>query len=202
MVKAVLQVETSGDPFIKPGTISPRGQDLSGLPKVQFEGHVFFAQLRAYSRPELDPLKVLNDPATASLVDATGKPIGELLDSILYRDVTMKYVMLPPYEWDQLVAARAIHEEAANKSASWGAFQIMGFNHKYAGCDTVGELMKKSAGTRGQLECFVDFCKSDRRLVAALKAKDFRAFARAYNGPGRVDKYETELKAAYKAALV
>lgn len=35
-------------------------------------------------------------------------------------------------EYDRLEQARKIHPEAADSSASWGMFQIMGFN--YAAC--------------------------------------------------------------------
>jgi len=32
-------------------------------------------------------------------------------------------------EYERLLRARRINEDAANASTSWGLFQIMGFNH-------------------------------------------------------------------------
>ena len=50
-------------------------------------------------------------------------------------------------EWDRLGRARALDRDAANQSASWGAFQIMGFNYGLCGdrirpsdCGTVSQV--------------------------------------------------------------
>ena len=44
-------------------------------------------------------------------------------------------------EHDRLKEAMALDEEAALKSASWGRFQIMGFNHAACGYDSVQDFV-------------------------------------------------------------
>jgi hypothetical protein len=89
--------------------------------------------------------------------------------------------------------------EAAMMSASWGKFQIMGFNHKAAGFDTVGEFvdaMKVSEDE--QLKAFVKVIKS-WGLVQELRAHDWVGFARQYNGAGyKMNAYDTKLAKAYE----
>jgi hypothetical protein len=184
VVKAIVQVESSGNPFIGTGTKSPRGLDLSGRPVIQFEGHVFWRSLLDLNNPKQDPLKLLHDPETAKIVDITGKPIGELLSEILYPKLDMKYMKAPKFEWDQLIAARAINERLANQATSWGTFQIMGFNYKYAGCTNVDGFVSKSYFLEGQLDLFLTFAANYPGVLKAMKAKDFKTFALIYNGKG------------------
>lgn len=87
---------------------------------------------------------------------------------------------------------------AAMKSASWGEFQIMGFNHKMVGYDSVGKFvdaMRSSAGS--QLDAFVSFIES-AGLKGKLQNKDWAGFARGYNGPGYArNNYDGKMAAAY-----
>lgn len=101
-------------------------------------------------------------------------------------------------EWMRLHKAMSFDEKAAIKSASWGLFQLMGFN--YASCgydypeDFVADMMDSEAK---QLNAFVNFVKSERPMLAALQRGDAMSFARLYNGPNyMVNKYDTKLKAA------
>ena len=92
-----------------------------------------------------------------------------------------------------------IDEEAAISSASWGLFQIMGFNHKICGCDTVGEFVSKMKENEGaQLDLFTAFVQSNK-LDSYLREKDWAGFARRYNGPAYAEnKYDEKLKSAYE----
>ncbi|KIQ97404.1 N-acetylmuramidase domain-containing protein [Lysobacter sp. A03] len=87
---------------------------------------------------------------------------------------------------------------AAMKSASWGEFQIMGFNHKMVGYDSVGKFvdaMRSSAGS--QLDAFVSFIES-AGLKGKLQNRDWAGFARGYNGPGYAkNNYDGKMAAAY-----
>ena len=86
-------------------------------------------------------------------------------------------------EYDRLGQAIALDREAALKSASWGAFQLMGFNHALAGYpDVVSFVAAMVSGHAAQLDAFVTFAKASG-LAAALAAQDWPAFARGYNGP-------------------
>ena len=92
-------------------------------------------------------------------------------------------------EYERLHRAMQLDRTAALMSASWGAAQIMGFNHKLAGYETVEAFVEAmKAGARAHLMAFVEFVKS-AGLVGALRAitadpASARAFARGYNGSG------------------
>jgi len=106
-------------------------------------------------------------------------------------------------QYDRLERAKALNEEAALKSASWGKFQIMGFNHSPAGYATVYimvEAMKRSE--QDHFEAFVKFVKADDRLLRAIRQKDWATFALVYNGENYADnQYDTKMKRHYEAAL-
>lgn len=107
-------------------------------------------------------------------------------------------------EYRRLDAAMKLNRTAALKSASWGLFQIMGFNHVAAGYANVEDFvaaMKESEGK--QLLAFVSFVKSNGMTDKLLKIMDGDGapFAAAYNGSGyAVNHYDTKLVSAYRAA--
>lgn len=105
-----------------------------------------------------------------------------------------------PREHDRLEAAAELHPEAAIESASWGLFQIMGFHWEtlgYASAHAWREAMRASEGH--QLEAFVRFIETSPAIHAALRRRDWRDFARRYNGPDfERNDYDTKLAAAYR----
>lgn len=105
-----------------------------------------------------------------------------------------------PHEHGRLASAGEIHAEAAIESASWGLFQIMGFHWEtlgYASAHAWREAMRASEGH--QLEAFVRFIETSPAIHAALRRKDWRDFARRYNGPDfERNDYDTKLAAAYR----
>ncbi len=88
---------------------------------------------------------------------------------------------------------------AALKSASWGAFQILGSNHQAAGYDNVEDFCRGMCESEDrQLEAFVAFVKANR-LDDELRRQDWTGFARGYNGPGfRDNRYDEKLAQAYR----
>lgn len=102
-------------------------------------------------------------------------------------------------EWRRLRRACAIHETTAIESTSWGLFQIMGFHWQALGYRSAQHFHDQVSKNEGeQLEAFVRFVKLDKSLHAALKARDWQAFARLYNGPAYVrNHYDTRIAAAY-----
>ena len=169
-LKAVQKVETGG----RGGFFAP------GKPAILFEGHIFWKQLK---NKKIDPTKYL----------AGNK-------DILYPKWETGHYKGGIKEYERLEKARLIDREAADASASWGMFQIMGFNYK--ACD------EKS------VESFVAaMCESERKqlilsgrfirkggMLPALIAKNWSEFARKYNGPGyKNNKYDEKLREAYKA---
>ena len=102
-------------------------------------------------------------------------------------------------EWKRLDTAATLDPAAAMQSASWGAFQIMGYHWKTLQYTTLQGFVNDQYTADGQLGTFVRFILADPRLVKALRAGDWATFARIYNGPGyATNRYDTKLAAAYK----
>ncbi len=102
-------------------------------------------------------------------------------------------------EYDRLAQAIDLNRDAALRSASWGAFQIMGDNYRICGFDDVENFVSAMvSGEPAQLGAFVAFVKSSK-LDAALVRRDWAQFARGYNGPAyRANRYDEKLKASYR----
>ncbi len=102
-------------------------------------------------------------------------------------------------EYERFSRAFQLDDEAAMKSASWGKFQIMGFNHELAGFASVGlfvDAMKVSE--REHLLAFVSFVKLTY-LARFIKAKDWAGFAAGYNGAQyKRNNYDKKMAAAYE----
>lgn len=93
-------------------------------------------------------------------------------------------------EWAVLEYARTLDDTAALNSISMGAPQIMGFNSAKIGFDTVQEMFECfSQEERFHVLGLFDFIRSDHRMVAALRAGNYAAFAAIYNGGGQKDYY-------------
>ncbi len=104
-------------------------------------------------------------------------------------------------EHQRLQEASALNRDAALQSASWGKFQIMGFNCKYCGYDSVQAFVNAMYRDEGaHLDAFVGFVKQ-ARLDKALCERRWMDFARGYNGPSyAANQYDQKLAAAYLAA--
>jgi hypothetical protein len=109
-----------------------------------------------------------------------------------------KYVKGGLEEWSRIEAAAKLDHDAAYKSASYGMFQIMGFNYKTAGYSSVDKFVADmNAGDDGQFRAFIRFVIGSH-LKKAMQDKDWRGFARHYNGPGQVDHYAAALERDYR----
>ena len=166
-IKAVKEVEAGGSGFFR-----------TGYPKILFEGHIFWRELKKVG---IDPSKI-----TAGNED------------IIYPKWTRSHYAKGINEYTRLNKAEKIHESAARSSASWGLFQIMGFNYKLCGCDTLNEFITKMKKSEGyQLELFVRLLMSNG-WDKYLRALDWAGFAKHYNGPAYAqNKYDKKLLAAY-----
>lgn len=150
-----------------------------GRPKVLFEGHKFYAHLRHNT--------------------ALRQQVCRERPDICHARYTNKYYRGGAAEWERLAAAIAYDREAALKSASWGAFQILGENHRAAGFATVQEFV--NAMYRSEREHLVAVCrfiKSWPKQYKALLNHDWETFARCYNGPAyKTNGYDRKLREAY-----
>lgn len=103
-------------------------------------------------------------------------------------------------EWFRLNLARQIDPAIASESASWGAFQIMGYHWRVLGYDSIDDFVSAmSRNEAAQLDAFVRFILADEGLHKALKARKWADFAKGYNGPAyKVNLYDTKLQRAYE----
>lgn len=155
----------------------------TGFPVILFERHKFFYYLKTLKGAEFANKTTELRPDICNA--QSGGYIGNL------------------GEVNRLNAACAIHEQAALMSASYGLFQIMGFNYKTGGfsdVQTFVEAMK--ASERNQLNAFTSFILSDSRLLTALRKKDWVTVAVLFNGSGyAINQYDKKLAANYLASL-
>lgn len=102
-------------------------------------------------------------------------------------------------QYDRLAGAIRLDRDAALRSASWGAFQIMGDNCKMCGFSNVEDFVTAMvSGSSAQLDAFISFIRKSG-LDDELVRCNWAAFARGYNGPAyRENRYDTKLAAAYQ----
>ena len=176
-VKAVNAVESRGRGFL-----------LDGRPKILFEGHIFWRQLEKRNIP---PAKYVNEETK----------------NVLYKKWTRAYYSGGAGEYDRLERAAVISSEpqfraAAYSSASWGAFQIMGYHYKSLGYPNVEDFVSKmNEHEREHLGAFGKYLETNH-LIRHLQSKNWASFARGYNGPAyATNKYDIKLKNAYERFL-
>jgi len=92
-------------------------------------------------------------------------------------------------EYGRLHAAMELDRLAALRSASVGGAQIMGFNHKLAGFDTVEQFWSAMGRSeRAHLDAFAAFIRNAGLLSALQRISVYHAacipFAKGFNGSG------------------
>lgn len=90
-------------------------------------------------------------------------------------------------EYDRLSIAEGLSIEGAWSSASWGMFQIMGFNYGLCGYYNVRDFVNdmKESETK-QLDAVLRFIKGVDGLLPAMMQRNYRRVAELYNGQGQV----------------
>ena len=148
-------------------------------PKILFEGHVFWKRLQAHGLNPEDHVKGNED--------------------VLYRKWTKRHYVGGIEEYDRLDKAVTIDEQAALESASWGAFQVLGMHWEWLGYASIHDFVEQMARSEDEhLDAAARYLKA-AGCVEHIKAKDWAAVARCYNGPGyKKNKYDTKLAAAYE----
>lgn len=178
-IKAVCAVESRGAGFLP-----------DGRPVILFERHQYYKKF----------LTVRNASQTEAALRAQRDQVAAAHPDICH-PVRGGYVG-GAAEWDRLTLARGFNDGAALDAASWGLFQIMGFNAKGLGYPSVQSFVRAMEASEGdQLEAFCRFVLKDPRLVRALQQRDWATFAMIYNGPAyRDNKYDVKLATAYLRA--
>lgn len=103
-------------------------------------------------------------------------------------------------EWSLLYGAMILRPgvDAALNAPSYGGFQIVGkFSSGTGAADLQTFVREEFVSEANQLKHFAGFVRTNG-LVAALKAHDWTAFAKGYNGPGfEKNHYDTNIAAAF-----
>lgn len=102
-------------------------------------------------------------------------------------------------EYPRLEEAITLDRDAALKSASWGAGQIMGFNHAAAGFADVATMVSAMQRSEDeQLDSVAAFLKKNN-FVRFLQSRNWTALARGYNGAAFAkNKYDVRLNGAFQ----
>lgn len=147
-------------------------------PDILFEAHVFGRHTGHKYNNVLDP---------------HGKPI-----SSDHWDRTL-YGAAHAWQYIRLETAMKCDAEAAVKSASFGAFQILGEEYADAGFSNLEDFVAAMAHSAGDhLKAFCSYIKA-RKIDGYLRSDDWTAFAQAYNGPGfKQNDYDNKMAAAYR----
>jgi hypothetical protein len=183
-IKAVWEVESGGGWFtdIRADILALDGPggflDGPHLPKILFEAHVFDRETKGKYRASHPNLS------------------SRTWNRRLYVGGEGEYIRL----WN----AMRLDQTAALRSASVGGAQIMGFNHRLAGYDTVQAFW--DAMMVSELNHLIAFCSfiENSKLTAHLKRIDnspvnARGFANGYNGSGyAANNYHVKIAAAHR----
>lgn len=147
------------------------GFNADGRPKILFERHIF-------SR------------LTDGKHDATAPSVSN-----------PKYGGYNEDSYRKLYIATQLDPAAAVQSCSWGLGQLMGFNWKLTGEQSlIGFLLAMHHNEDSQLALMAQFIRSIGANDEMCR-RDWAGFARLYNGPAYArNKYDVKLAAAYKAA--
>ncbi|MEL4071098.1 N-acetylmuramidase family protein [Ochrobactrum sp. GPK 3] len=144
-------------------------------PAIRFEGHYFDRRLsgriRDYARKN-----GLSAPEAGKI--ANPKSQGD--------------------RWLLLERAMGLDKKAALESTSWGLGQVMGAHWEWLGFAAVDALVAEARGSvAGQVRLMLRFIEK-AGLADAMRACDWRGFAKRYNGPSFArNNYDTRMAAAY-----
>ncbi|MDD0980680.1 N-acetylmuramidase family protein [Pseudomonas shahriarae] len=160
----------------------------NGKPVILFERHIMHRQLAKVRHEGDDPAELKRHADQLAAVN----PALVNPKSGGYSGGTAEH--------QRLAMARLIDDTAALESASWGAFQIMGFHWQRLGYTSVQDFVAAmSSGESQQFDAFTRFIETDPVLHKALKARKWAEFAKLYNGPDyQRNLYDVKLQRAYE----
>lgn len=164
-LEAIAKVESGGFGWYKDGRM-----------KILFEKHWFYKLLKGSQRKKA----VAQGLARKSWVSPRK---GGYRDQ---RTASQRYNLLQK--------AMKINPAAALMSISMGRFQIMGFNYKVCGFDTVEDMWAKFLDSeKWQLHGFRMFLKN-KKLEPSMRTRNFARIEKIYNGGGLGGAYARRMK--------
>jgi len=177
---AVICVESGGSGFSSDGKMI-----------IRFENHVFYTY---YGSKSDDNKKIFDEHFTFNTKSRR--------DGHKYRknksDEWITSHNGQKTEWESLEIARKIDDTKALYSISMGAPQVMGFNYKSIGYNSVNEMFNAfSKDIRYHIMALFDFCNAKSTRIQYLLTGDFLSFAKEYNGLTAPEAYEKRLQTYY-----
>ncbi|MEM8594744.1 MAG: N-acetylmuramidase family protein [Pseudomonadota bacterium] len=144
--------------------------DKNGMPTILFEPHKF----KKYSGGRYDKTH-------PHLSASSGFKYG------LFRNQRKKLAEAMSLDW-----------YAAHMACSWGKYQIMGFNFKLAGFDSLQSFIYAAHHSEGEhLRMLINFL-INTGLIEHLKNLDFDKFSKGYNGKNyKQNRHARKMRAAY-----
>ncbi|HOZ84909.1 MAG TPA: N-acetylmuramidase family protein [Niabella sp.] len=166
----LLQCEVAAIKSVAEVESSGDGFLASGEPKILFERHIFSKR-------------------TEGLYDNTNPGISNRNPGG-YGTVSSQH--------KRLLEAVSLNRDAGLMSVSWGKFQIMGFNFTLAGFNNLQDfVIAMYQGEREHLLAFVNYI-INTSLDDELRNRNWKEFARQYNGPEyKKNRYDEKLTAAF-----
>lgn len=155
------------------------GFNTDNTPVILFERHVFYQRLRA-----INWLTKSNEWAK-QYPDICNPSPGN------YGKYSEQH--------SKLERASKLNRDVALESCSWGIGQVMGYHWKSLGYPSlqsfINAMYKDEAS---QLDAMCRYIQANN-LISALRRKDWKAFAKGYNGPSYAkNQYDVKLANAYK----
>ena len=148
-------------------------------PLIRFEGHYFDRRLAGAKRSKAREAGLASPDAgaIANPASQTGR-------------------------WALLREAASIDHVAAYESVSWGVGQVMGAHWLWLGYPSVDALVDEArSGVDGQIRLMARYIEK-AGLIDIIRASDWTAFARAYNGPSFAQSgYDKKIAKAYDRYL-
>lgn len=176
-VYALNEVESKGLGFLD-----------NGKPVILYERHVMYERLQLVRTPADDQEQLLQ----RALLLAKQAPT-------LVNPKAGGYIG-GTAEHQRLAQARQLDEVAALESASWGAFQVMGYHWQRLGYSSIHDFVAAmNRSEADHLEAFVRYIEADTNLLKALKAQKWPTVAKLYNGPDyQRNLYDVKLERAFE----
>lgn len=173
-IRAVAEIEARGNGFLSKGRV-----------KLLFERHKFYKYLGEALKNLDTRARIVSEMSLSVAPTATAKDVLDLIaraNPDICNAASGGYKG-DIYEHDRLERAVAIDPESGYMSASYGMYQIMGFNHLYAGFHSAIDMyVSFSESEKNQFKGFVNFIKNNPAIHKAIVAGDWLAFAKGYNG--------------------
>ncbi len=173
---AVLAVESGGN-----------GYGKSGKVLIRFENHLFN---RFFGKTNQD---IYDEHFKYS-------PRQQWKSHLFRKKISDKWITFhgnQEKEWEVLTFARSLDNDAALRSASYGAPQILGTNFKRIGYKSVEEMLNNfEKNIRFHIFGLFDFFNP--KMIKHLQNNEFEGFAKYYNGRGQAKKYGKYIETHYK----